>query len=672
MAEDDGMDTASGGGISRTVFLSYASRDAEIANTVCRELESRGIRCWIAPRDVAPGALYADAIVRAINEAKVLLLVLSQSAIDSAHVGKEIERASSKRKRLIALRIDAAQLSPALEYFLSESQWVDFVPDGSEIAAAKISEAIQGHLNPASVADRKPNGTTPRPAAHAERSVVSPRSRRFALPMLAAGGVMALLLGYVMVQRLWHRSPSESPQAATPAAVDQQSVAVLPFLDLSEKKDQEYFADGLSEELIDLLAKTPGLHVPARTSSFYFKGKSEDIPYIAKRLLVAHVLEGSVRKAGDRLRVTAQLVRADNGYHLWSETYDRRFDDIFKIQDEVAGAVVAALKVSLFQGEKPRPAPTASTEAYALYVQARAISLHNNAADQVKAVDYLQQAIRLDPRFADAWAALADERIIEYQFGVLPFAQAREESVKAAEQALSLKPSLGSAHRSMANVHFIFEWDWVSAETEIQRARELDPTDADTLNVAGVISQALGRFDEAIELNQKAISRDPLNAFNYNWLGSAQLAVGRYTDSEIALRRAIELAPPNGFGARYTLIELLLASGQLSAALKTSDEFQRPIGHAWGKALASFALGRKTDSDSALAELKTQYAANNAALIADVHGYRGELDEAFEWLERAYQEHESSLTQIKSDLSLKILHEDPRYHAFLRRMNLPD
>jgi len=220
---------------------------------------------------------------------------------------------------------------------------------------------------------------------------------------------LALLLAYLAADRFWLSKPvtAEHPATAATRAVADQSIAVLPFIDMSEKKDQEYFADGMAEEIIGLLSKVPDLHVPARTSSFYFKGKQTTIAEIAKALGVAHVLEGSVRKSGNTVRITAQLVRVDNGYQVWSETFDRQLDDIFKIQDEIAGDVVKSLKASLLEGEAPRTTPTTNTEAYTFYLQALSLSKRGNSADSLTAIEYLRQATRMDPQFALAWALSA-------------------------------------------------------------------------------------------------------------------------------------------------------------------------------------------------------------------------------------------------------------------------
>ena len=335
-------ETANATTLGHDVFVSYASQDAAVANSLVENLESRGLKCWLAPRNVRAGAVYADAIVRAINEAKAVLLVMSGSAATSAHVGREVERAASKRKQIIAFRIDAVALNPELEYFLSNSQWIDVPKLGMPAALAKLKAAVgQGS---APLVQQVPGG---QPADRAKKGIAVAVATLIVVGAAVSLGLHFWSTNHGGVQPTPVAVSGTTPSAAPSMTISDKSIAVLPFVDMSEKKDQEYFADGMSEELIDLLTKIPDVRVPARTSSFYFKGKSEDIRTIAKRLMVAHVLEGSVRKSGNHLRVTAQLIRADNGYHLWSETYDRQLDDIFKVQDEIATAVVFALKVKL-------------------------------------------------------------------------------------------------------------------------------------------------------------------------------------------------------------------------------------------------------------------------------------------------------------------------------------
>jgi TolB-like protein len=357
---------------ARDVFISYANQDTAVADALCASLERCGLSCWIAPRDVMPGALYADSIVRAINGAKILILVLSGHSVASSHVGKEIERASSKSRPIIALRIDAAPLTPSLEYFLSESQWVDATSIGIEAAHAKLAEAVQAQLR----------GTGPGTKGAVATGAASAKPSRKRWPAVAALAVAALI-GVAVFVRFWPapRSPAvvqtvpgstgvAAPDGSVQGTVDtQKSVAVLPFEDLSKNKDEAYFSDGLAGELIDLLAKVPGLRVPARMSSFYFKGRQATLQEIARALNVSHVLEGTVRSSGQTLRVTTDLVSVDTGTPVWSETYDRKLDDVFKIQDDIAGSVVGALKVSLLGKAAPRATPTANSADYTAYLK---------------------------------------------------------------------------------------------------------------------------------------------------------------------------------------------------------------------------------------------------------------------------------------------------------------
>ena len=669
---------------ARDVFISYASPDASVAEVVCGALESAGVTCWMAQRDVVPGEFYADAIVRAIDAAKVIVLVLSREAVDSPHVLREVERATSKRHPVVSFRTDLAPLPAALEYFLNTSHWLDASVAGASAAVPKLVGAVKHLLAPAAAVEPgNPDASAmptalrvPNPPAH---TMSRPRLSHPLAALTAAIAVVTVIVAYLVVDRLWlsrpatseHRVAATLPAAAALQVIPANSVAVLAFVDMSQKKDQEYFSDGLSEELIDLLTKIPGLHVPARTSSFYFKGKSADIPTIAKRLLVAHILEGSVRRSGNHLRVTAQLVRADNGYHLWSETYDRELDDIFKVQDEIAGAVVKALKISLLAAESPRIAPTANTDAYELYMQARASMLHSGASDAARAVDYLQRAIRLDPKFAPAWARLSQVLMSEYEQGSVPFEQARDGARRAAQQALDLDPTLVTAHLAMAKIHF-FDLDWGALQEETQRARELDPGDANALRASGIIARTLGRLNEAIGLFQQAADLDPLSGANYKMLGDANGAIGRYAPAELAFHKAIELAPPNGFGGRAGLAAILLQSGQPAAASKAFEQLEGEEDRLWGKALTSFALGRKADSDAAITNLQSRFAESMAYEIAQAHAYRGEIDAAFAWLDRAYGQRDHALSIIKTDWLMTKLRGDLRYRAFLRRMNLPE
>jgi TolB-like protein/cytochrome c-type biogenesis protein CcmH/NrfG len=640
------------------VFISYASHEAAIANALCDALEAAGIPCWIAPRDVRPGDFYADAIVHAITNCPMLVLVLSQAAIDSPHVLREVERASSKRRPIITFRIDTAPLPPGLEYFLSASQWLDASGGSADRQIPKLIEAVRGRGTAGQAA----------PSLMGAPLQVS-RKRTATVAVLTA--LVAAILVYSMANKFRLSNHVSSLQHAT-AAAPAHSVAVLPFVDMSEKKDQEYFSDGMSEELIDMLTKIPGLRVPARTSSFYFKGKAATITDIANALSVLYVLEGSVRTSGKTLRVTAQLIRADNGYHLWSQSYDRDLDDIFKVQDEIAGAVTKALKLSLLEGEEPKAAQTTSGEAYTLYVQAKALILHSTVADAETAANYLQHALRIDPRFAPAWARLAQTLTFQFELGSLSYDQARNQAGQAVLRALEIDPTLAAAHLSSARVRYFFDWDWPAAETEIQRALQVEPENADALRWAGALARTVGHLEEAVVLFQKAIDRDPLDGANYAMLGSANVAGGRFSLAEVAYRKALELSPPEGFGSRASLRVAQLESGQAATALAGFEQLDRDEDRQRGRAMAYFALGQKAKSDAAVAELEGRYAQTNPTEIAEVHAFRGDIDEAFVWLDRAVRQRDNPVTFVKTDRLLAKLRGDPRYTTFLRKMNLQD
>jgi TolB-like protein/Flp pilus assembly protein TadD len=660
---------------STHVFISYASQDAAVADAVVEALESHAIACWIAPRDVTPGSHYADGIMLAISGAKALVLVLSDGALTSKHVSKEVERASSKGRPIIALRLGTAPLTPAFEYFLSESQWIDVRAGGVAAVAAKLVEAVRSHADSAVATD-----PIAAPVA-AGRSETLPL-RRWVISAIAV--VFAVLLGYLVVEKFWlskqpagERPIAALPTSATPStpAISEKSVAVLPFVDMSEKKDQEYFADGTAEEILDLLAKVPGLRVPARTSSFYFKGKSEDIPTIARRLLVAHVLEGSVRKAGNRVRITIQLVRADNGYHLWSETYDRTLDDIFKVQDDIAGEVVKALRISLGANDLPRAVVTNNTEVHSLLLQAGYFFDRETPDDFARAVRYLQQAIQVDPNSAQAWADLSNVLTVTWQNGWLPndrtFQQLRAQALHAAERAIAIDPTFGAGHEALAEVRYWFDWDWAGAEAELEKARTLDPT---STWIAGSLAELRGHLNEAIQVWDQVTERDPLNANPYLFRAEIYYLTGRFTEAVAAARKAVEFAP-GAARSRTALAQMLLAVGQPEAALAEAEKESDPGYRTYARARTYTLIGRRPEADAALAELQKSFAADWAYEIAALHALRAEPDQAFLWLDRAYQQRDTALIgtpSVNIDADMRNLHGDPRWKAFLHKMKLPE
>lgn len=661
---------AKAGGGAAPVFISYASQDAAVAIALVEGLERHGIACWIAPRDVKAGALYAEAIVRAISGATAFVVVLSEAAIASSHVRKEIERASSKKRPIIALRIDAAPLTPALEYFLSESQWVEAQAGSMEAAYAKLIDDIR---DPASAAPEslvakasgKPGGTA---------AAAQPKSLRNQILFAAGLAVVAVTLASLLANKFWlaKHIASEQPTTAAMNVVSEKSIAVLPFTDMSEKKDQEYFSDGLSEELLNLLSKVPELHVAARTSAFSFKGQSDDIPTIARKLLVAYVLEGSVRKSGNHLRVTAQLVRAKNGYQVWSETYDRQLVDVFKVQDEIAGSVVTALKVSLLGGAQPHAAATKDTTAYTLLLEARFFANRDTNEDTRKCIEYLEEAVRLDPTYAPVWAYLSRTLSTAASEGVIPRQPGRERALRAAERALAIDPTLGSAHLAIGKIRLMFDWDWAAADSEIKQARELNPGDSDALVWAGIFAKAVGRLGDALPLYQQAIALDPVNPRHYVTIANAYYEMGRFSDAASAARKALELSPAMpGVGGFLGLLQLR-SGAEPAAALAEIDRDTDQENREICRALAYHLLGRKVDADAALARVEETYAASSPYAIALIHAERREIDQAFHWLDRAYEQHDDFVLELKVDPGLTNLRDDPRYRLLLHKLKLPE
>jgi TolB-like protein/Tfp pilus assembly protein PilF len=496
--------------------------------------------------------------------------------------------------------------------------------------------------------------------------------------------VMAMALAYFAADKFWLSKRATTEQAATPAAsvapattpaataISDKSVAVLPFVDMSEKKDQEYFADGMAEELIDMLTKIQDLRVPARTSSFYFKGKSEDIATIARRLMVAHVLEGSVRKYGNHLRVTAQLVRADSGYHLWSQTYDRDLHDVFEVQDEIANAVVQALQISLMGGPLTRQkGGTQNLEAYLLYLRAAKGNSAYSATALKQARQYAEQAIKLDPDFVLAWTMLGFINTSLAQLRELPVRDGYERARELGQHALQLSPDLADAHILLGYIHRTYDWDWAAAQSEARQGLALDPKVWYALQFNGQVAASIGDWDDAERYLRQVLVNDPLNPQALWDLGTTLYRAGRFAAAETEYRKLIELAPDYAWARAY-LAKTLLAEGKPEAALAMAEEESDEANRLDILPIVLQAAGRQAEADEALKALTSKFADSDAYYVAMNYAYRDDHDLALQWLERAYQQKDSGFVEIVGEPLFKNLAADPRYRAFLRKMNLPE
>ena len=326
---------------------------------------------------------------------------------------------------------------------------------------------------------------------------------------LLAAGVLVALVGTGAV--VW-RTLGRTDQAPAAAQAVAPSIAVLPFVDMSPEKNQEYFSDGLAEELLNSLAKIQGLRVAARTSSFQFKGKTEDLRTVAEKLNVSTILEGSVRTQGGRVRITAQLIKVSDGFHLWSETYDRELRDIFAVQEDIARAVAGSLQVALLGEKAASPAKGTNVEAYNAVLQGRYFYDRRGKENLERAVGYFEQAIKLDPNYAPAWAGLANVRLSQTAGGDLPIQEGNSKAREAADRALTLDRNLAEAHLADALIKLRYDWDWSGADIAVQRALALEPGNAAALDRAGYLACTLGRFDEALQLHRRAAALDPLRS----------------------------------------------------------------------------------------------------------------------------------------------------------------
>ena len=453
--------------------------------------------------------------------------------------------------------------------------------------------------------------------------------------------------------------------------ISEKSIAVLPFADISQMKDQEYLADGMAEEIINLLAQVPNLLVPARTSSFYFKGRQTKVPDIARELGVAHVLEGSIQRSGNQIRVTVQLVRADNGYHLWSETYDRELSDVFKVQDDIANAVVQALQIRLAGGEVSRPkGGTLNLEAYQSYLRAMSAVNQNTKESLDAAGVYLEQAIKLDPNYGMAWYAQSTVVSMKTDNAWLAPTQGWERVRELAEHALQLSPDLAEAHARLQWVYMSWDWDWPAAEAEGRRALAIDSTNPSALMAAGRLSSTLGRWDESEKQLRAALVRDPLNTYLIWNLGFTYYRAGRFVESEGLYRKLLELEP-DFLWTRSYLAKTLLAQGKPDAALAMVQQEADEATRLWFLPIFLQAAGHQAEADEALQAQIEQWAETGAFFVATTYAYRGDHDRALEWLERAYQQKDASLDEITGEPLFKNLADDPRYRAFLRKMKVP-
>jgi len=479
----------------------------------------------------------------------------------------------------------------------------------------------------------------------------------------------ALSIGLFFVGRYTARNATP-PQSEAATAVPGKSIAVLPLLNESGDPRDEYFSDGLSEELIAALAQISGLKVIGRSSSFRFKDRKEEPKTIGEKLGVSTLLDGTVRKQGDRVRIVAELVNAADGIQLWTRTFDRQLKDIFAVQEEIANAVAESLKVTLLATqEKPSQVATKNVEAHNAYLQAHFHLVRRNVEDFRKAIDYYDQAIELDPGYALAYAERAEAWTLWGDLtGQRPTAYPKARS--DAEKAVAIAPALAEARAALGFVRCFVDWNFDDGLTELKRAKELSPTNPTANDLLARIIVYLGRFDEAERQARQAVELDPLSTVTQGNLARVLFCAGKLDEADAAARKSAELQPSGAANHRWqVLIAAQRGDGETAlreAQLEPDEGYRR-----FELAVAQFVRGDRQAADAALANLMAKAREGFAYQIAQVYAVRGEKDKAFDWLQISFDDRDAGMLGFLVDPLLRSLRDDARYKNLLAKLGLP-
>jgi TolB-like protein len=670
----------------KAVFLSYASQDTDAAQTLCNALRAAGIEVWFDQSELRGGDAWDQKIRREIRDCALFIPIISTNTqartegyfrLEWRLADQRTHLMGKSRAFLVPVCIDDTRDADAdVPDSFAAVQWTR-LPASANIDAfvgqvrrllspdptATFAASVRTSVVPVSSTGDASTRSTPLPA----RSFV---------PWIVC--VLLILATVYYVADKFFPSKHAVPAAATHAEtvgqaklVDEKSIAVLPFADMSEKHDQEYFADGMAEELIDLLAKSPGLHVVARTSSFWFKGKSNDIPTIAKTLRVANVLQGSVRKAGNRLRITAQLVRTSDGEHLWSDSYDREFSDVFRVQDEIAEAVVVALQMTLKRAQPSKRDVTSNTAAYNEYLRGRHFLSASDTLEQYQhALQAFQKAVALDPEYGAAYAGIAvsEFHIASWTSDSAGYARAQG----MAEKAIALSPDAADGYLARALVRRDLLWDWDGMRADVEKALALEPSNAWAYRF---YSYALpltgGSRKDALAAATKAVELDPVANLGWQSLAQINILLGDLAAARAANQKGLELTPDSADGL-LILATLQMLGRNATDVLITARKIPDPVYSLICVTAGEHMLGHVKASQRAMDELTERFSVDSAYQIAEAHALRGETDDAFMWLDRAYRQRDGGLSNLTTDPFLASIRSDARYKTLVHNMNLPE
>jgi TolB-like protein/Flp pilus assembly protein TadD len=649
--------------VSHAVFLSYASQDAEAAQKIAEALRAGDIEVFLDQSELRGGDAWDKKIRHEIRDCVLFIPIVSQHTQERLegyfrHEWKlAVERAhhmAEQKAFLVPVVIDGTGDQEAfVPSEFREVQWTR-LPAGETPPefVTRIKKLLSGESAPVPTMARRPAAATPR------------KSSRLVPVILAV--VLASVAAYLLVEKPW------TAKLAPPA----QSIAVLPLANESGDANEQYFSDGISEDLITALSQLPGLNVIGRTSSFRFRDTKEDSRSIGAKLGVAHLLEGSVRRSGDVVRVSAELINTANGIAQWSDRYDRPYKDLFALQDEITRAVAGALRTKLLPGEhaaaqSERP-PSGNLAAYNAFLQGQFYVFRRTEVDTRRAIEFYTQATELDPRYALAWSWLS-RTWLALGIGYLEGAPAQEAYAKAraaSDRALSLSPELAAAHVSRGVLLAYADLDWRGSEAEFRRALELAPNDGETRVYLGRRLAAFGDVEQAIELTRKALATEPLRANWYNVLGVYLCGLNRLDEAEQSVRKAIELQPGAvGFHGRLVLIQIQRGNPRaaLAAAEQEPPGFDRDIAFAFARQVG----GDRSAADAALKRVIDKQAGGAAYQIAQVYALRNDAKETFAWLDRAWSSRDSGIGLLLYDPLILRYKDDPRFAAFCKKVGLP-
>jgi TolB-like protein/Tfp pilus assembly protein PilF len=475
-----------------------------------------------------------------------------------------------------------------------------------------------------------------------------------------------VMLVFALAYFIWQSQKAPDEEVVETAA-GEPSIAVLPFENMSSDDEQEYFSDGLTEELLNLLAQIPELKVTSRTSAFFYKGKDIKLSEVGRELDVDHILEGSVRKSGQRIRITAQLIAVDTDTHLWSETWDRDLDDVFVIQDEIAAKVVAELRVQLL-GELPHAVAT-DGESYSLFLQARHTLNQRTHESLFRGEELIDKAIEIDPDYAPAWVLKAHIYSQQGDVGARPPTEVGPLARAAVDRALELDPDNGAAHALSGDIMISFERNFADAKDAFDRALELDPNDVDVLFQASVYYALVDQPEKALQYGLRTYERDPLFVPNHATLSYIHGILGRNAEAEAISRERIEISP-DSYGSYYYLAIPLFFEGRYDEALEVAQQERLDGFKQTMLAIVHWHLGNTEESDRAMQALLDQQQDGWDWQVVQARAVRGEIDDAFAAMEAAYENRDTGLQLILGDRFIENLRGDPRYDAMVKTMGI--